>query len=58
MPLHPATAGGPAIAGDKIIGLAFSKLGGDTQTIGYRHGSAPALRDRAGYPLKEWDVIK
>ena len=106
MPLHPATAGGPAIAGDKIIGLAFSKLGGDSQNIGYiipneevdlflkdiadgRYDGKPAMYDDlqtlenpalreylkldksvagmvvhrpyrtdAGYPLKEWDVIK
>ena len=33
--INPGNSGGPAIARDKMIGLAFSKLGGDTQNIGY-----------------------
>ena len=33
--INSGNSGGPAIAGDKMIGLAFSKLGGDTQNIGY-----------------------
>ena len=33
--INAGNSGGPAIAGDKMIGLAFSKLGGDTQNIGY-----------------------
>ncbi|HTO69728.1 MAG TPA: trypsin-like peptidase domain-containing protein [Myxococcota bacterium] len=33
--LNPGNSGGPAIANDKIVGLAFSHLGGDTQNIGY-----------------------
>ena len=33
--INPGNSGGPAIADDKMIGLAFSKLGGDTQNIGY-----------------------
>jgi S1-C subfamily serine protease len=33
--INPGNSGGPAIADDKMIGLAFSKLGGDTQSIGY-----------------------
>src|ERR1700743_453161 len=33
--LNPGNSGGPALAGEKMIGLAFSKLGGDTQNIGY-----------------------
>jgi S1-C subfamily serine protease len=33
--INPGNSGGPAIAEDKMIGLAFSKLGGDTQNIGY-----------------------
>src|SRR6202171_287753 len=33
--INPGNSGAPAIAGDKMIGLAFSKLGGDTQNIGY-----------------------
>src|ERR1700730_16224374 len=33
--INPGNSGRPAIAGDKMIGLAFSKAGGDTQNIGY-----------------------
>ena len=33
--INPGNSGGPAIARDKMIGIAFSKLGGDTQNIGY-----------------------
>ena len=33
--INPGNSGGHAVAGDKMIGLAFSKLGGDTQNIGY-----------------------
>lgn len=33
--INPGNSGGPAIAGGKMIGLAFSRLGGDTQNIGY-----------------------
>jgi S1-C subfamily serine protease len=33
--INAGNSGGPAIAGDKMIGLAFAKLGGDSQNIGY-----------------------
>jgi S1-C subfamily serine protease len=33
--INPGNSGGPAIADDKMIGLAFSKLSGDAQNIGY-----------------------
>jgi len=33
--INPGNSGGPAVADNKMIGLAFSKLGGDTQNIGY-----------------------
>jgi S1-C subfamily serine protease len=33
--INPGNSGGPAIADDKMIGLAFSRLGGDSQNIGY-----------------------
>lgn len=33
--INPGNSGGPAIAGGKMIGLAFSRLGGDAQNIGY-----------------------
>lgn len=33
--INAGNSGGPAIAGDRMIGLAFSRLGGDTQNIGY-----------------------
>jgi S1-C subfamily serine protease len=33
--INPGNSGGPAIAGEQMIGLAFSKLSGDAQNIGY-----------------------
>jgi S1-C subfamily serine protease len=33
--INPGNSGGPAIAGDHMIGLTFSRLGGDSQNIGY-----------------------
>ena len=33
--VNPGNSGGPAVAGDKMIGLAFSKLAGGAQNIGY-----------------------
>jgi S1-C subfamily serine protease len=33
--INPGNSGGAAVAGDKMIGLAFSRAGGDTQNIGY-----------------------
>src|ERR1700759_799407 len=33
--INPGNSGGPAIADNKMIGLAFSRLGGDSQNIGY-----------------------
>jgi S1-C subfamily serine protease len=33
--INPGNSGGAAIAGEKMIGLAFSRAGGDTQNIGY-----------------------
>ena len=33
--INPGNSGGPAIADNKMIGLAFSGLRGDTQNIGY-----------------------
>ncbi|MDP9064475.1 MAG: serine protease [Pseudomonadota bacterium] len=33
--INPGNSGGPAIADDRMIGLAFSKLSGDAQNIGY-----------------------
>jgi len=33
--INPGNSGGPAIADNKMIGLAFSRAGGDTQNIGY-----------------------
>jgi S1-C subfamily serine protease len=33
--INPGNSGGPAVAGDQMIGLAFSKLSGDAQNIGY-----------------------
>jgi S1-C subfamily serine protease len=33
--INPGNSGGPAIADDKMIGLAFSRSSGDTQNIGY-----------------------
>lgn len=33
--INPGNSGGPAIADGKMIGLAFSRLGGNAQNIGY-----------------------
>ncbi len=33
--INPGNSGGPAVADDKMIGLTFSRLGGDSQNIGY-----------------------
>jgi S1-C subfamily serine protease len=33
--INPGNSGGPAIVNGKIIGLAFSKLGGNAENIGY-----------------------
>jgi S1-C subfamily serine protease len=33
--INPGNSGGPAVAADKMIGLAFSRLGGEAQNIGY-----------------------
>ncbi len=33
--INPGNSGGPAVAEDKMIGLAFSKLGGGAENIGY-----------------------
>ena len=33
--INPGNSGGPAVVGDEMIGLAFSRLGGTTQNIGY-----------------------
>ena len=33
--INPGNSGGPAIVGDHMIGLAFSRLQGDAQNIGY-----------------------
>ncbi len=33
--INPGNSGGPAIAGNEMIGLAFSRLGGDAENIGY-----------------------
>lgn len=33
--INPGNSGGPAIEGNEMIGLAFSRLGGDAQNIGY-----------------------
>jgi S1-C subfamily serine protease len=33
--INPGNSGGPAIVGDEMVGLAFSRLGGTTQNIGY-----------------------
>jgi S1-C subfamily serine protease len=33
--INSGNSGGPAIAGDHMIGLTFSRLGGDSQNIGY-----------------------
>jgi len=33
--INPGNSGGPAVAGDNMIGLAFSRLGGGAENIGY-----------------------
>ena len=33
--INAGNSGGPAVAGDKMIGLAFSRLGGGAENIGY-----------------------
>jgi S1-C subfamily serine protease len=33
--VNPGNSGGPALVGDKMIGLAYSKLGGGAENIGY-----------------------
>jgi S1-C subfamily serine protease len=33
--INPGNSGGPAVADEKMIGLAFSKLGGGAENIGY-----------------------
>ncbi|MGH8220174.1 MAG: trypsin-like peptidase domain-containing protein [Steroidobacteraceae bacterium] len=33
--INPGNSGGPAIADGKMVGLAFSRLGGNSQNIGY-----------------------
>lgn len=33
--INPGNSGGPAIVGDHMVGLAFSRLTGDAQNIGY-----------------------
>jgi S1-C subfamily serine protease len=33
--INPGNSGGPAVMGSQMIGLAFSRAGGDTQNIGY-----------------------
>jgi S1-C subfamily serine protease len=33
--INPGNSGGAAVVGDRMIGLAFSRAGGDTQNIGY-----------------------
>jgi S1-C subfamily serine protease len=33
--INPGNSGGPAVVNDKIIGLAFSRLGGGAENIGY-----------------------
>lgn len=33
--INPGNSGGPAVVGDEMVGLAFSRLGGTTQNIGY-----------------------
>jgi S1-C subfamily serine protease len=33
--INPGNSGGPAVVDDKLIGVAFSKLAGNTQNIGY-----------------------
>jgi S1-C subfamily serine protease len=33
--INPGNSGGPAVVGNEMVGLAFSRLGGQTQSIGY-----------------------
>jgi hypothetical protein len=33
--INPGNSGGPAVVNNKMIGLAFSRLGGDAENIGY-----------------------
>jgi S1-C subfamily serine protease len=33
--INAGNSGGPAVAGDRMVGLTFSRAGGDTQNIGY-----------------------
>src|SRR5262249_124144 len=33
--INPGNSGGPAVANDRMIGLAFSRLGGGAENIGY-----------------------
>jgi len=33
--INPGNSGGPAVMGQQMIGVAFSRAGGDTQNIGY-----------------------
>jgi S1-C subfamily serine protease len=33
--INPGNSGGPAVVGDEMVGLAFSRLGGTAQNIGY-----------------------
>jgi S1-C subfamily serine protease len=33
--INPGNSGGPAVAGNEMIGLAFSRLAGDAENIGY-----------------------
>ena len=33
--INPSNSGGPAVVGDKMIGVAFSRLGGNAENIGY-----------------------
>ena len=33
--INPGNSGGPAVVGDQMIGLAFSRLGGNAENIGY-----------------------
>src|SRR5438477_12889374 len=33
--INPGNSGGPAVVGEEMAGIAFSRLGGGTQNIGY-----------------------
>jgi S1-C subfamily serine protease len=33
--INPGNSGGPAVVGEEMVGIAFSRLGGGTQNIGY-----------------------